>query len=551
MTCPPNIWPNTKKSNSPPWKRTFTPKKGAGLIIGGWPLVEERRVVGAIKIPYALSILAYADPNAEVTGLEAYEEELWPSVPVVHVAFQIMVGCGTAMLALVAIAGFLRLRGIDIFADRRFLWAAVAASPLGMIALEAGWVVTEVGRQPWIIRGVMRTAEAVTPMEGLAVTFSVFSLLYIVLGVVVIVMLRAHVFEVPDSRRRVDPAEPDAGRGARMNSPELYWYIMGLGLVAYVLTAGADFGGGVWDLLAAGPRRDAQRSAIEHAIAPIWEANHVWLIFVVVLMFTIFPRAFAVVGTALHIPLTPALIGIVLRGTAFTFRAYGLEPDHRRAAWGRLFAWSSAITPVFLGAALGGVSTGAIRVLDGQVTSGFFAGWTTLFAWMVGLFALALFALLAAVYLTADTTGQVQEDFRIRALISEVIAGGAAALVFWRASVDAPLLFDHLAGSAWTLPVQGATAACAAATLALVWTRRYRWARFTVAGQVMLVVVGWGLAMDGHIVLPDLRLANAGGQESVRAAVGPALLAGAVLLLPALWFLFRVFKAPARSNHPA
>lgn len=329
-----------------------------------------------------------------------------------------------------------------------------------------------------------------------------------------------------------------------MTAPEMYWYVMGLGLIAYVLSGGADFGGGVWDLLAFGPRRDDQRKAIERAIAPIWEANHVWLIFVVVLMFTVFPRAFAVVGTALHIPLTVALIGIVLRGTAFTFRAYGLEPDRRRAAWGRLFAWSSAFTPVFLGAALGGASTGAIRVVDGQVTSGFVAGWTTPFAWLVGLFALSLFALLAAVYLTADTSGPVQEDFRVRALGSEILAGVLAGLVFWRASIDAGPLYGQLVGSAWTWPVQGATALFAFATLFLVWWRRFRWARYTAATQVAMVIVGWGLAMNGHIVLPDVSIADAGSQAAVLAAVGPALVVGAMVLLPALWFLFRVFKAP-------
>ena len=332
-----------------------------------------------------------------------------------------------------------------------------------------------------------------------------------------------------------------------MSAIEPYWYIMGLGLVAYVLTGGADFGGGVWDLLARGPRRDAQRYAIEHAIAPIWEANHVWLIFVIVLMFTVFPRAFAVIGTALHIPLTLALIGIVLRGTAFTFRAYGLEPDHRRAAWGRLFAWSSAVTPIFLGAALAGVSTGQIRVVDGQVTSGFFAGWTTPFAWAVGLFALSLFVLLAAVYLTADTEGEVQEDFRRRALISEGVAAVFAGAVFWRSSIDAPPLFAQLAGSTWTWPVQSLTALFAVATIVLLWRRQFRFARFTVAAQVAMVVVGWGFAMDGHIVLPDLPLALGGGQAAVRAVVGPALIAGAVLLLPALWFLFKVFKSPAQA----
>ena len=335
-----------------------------------------------------------------------------------------------------------------------------------------------------------------------------------------------------------------------MSSPDLYWYIMGLGLVAYVLTGGADFGGGVWDLLARGPRKKEQRAAIERAIAPIWEANHVWLIFVIVLMFTVFPRAFAIVGTALHIPITIALVGIVLRGTAFTFRAYGLEPDNRRAAWGRVFAWSSAATPIFLGAALGGASTGDIRVAEGLVTTGFVAGWTSPFAWLVGLFTLTLFALLAAVYLTADTEGAVQEDFRKRALLSEGIAGILAALVFSRASIDAPPLYAQLAGSSWTWPVQGATAVCALLTMVLVWRRQYGLARFAVAGQVAMVVVGWGLAMDGHIVLPDVRVANAGSRPAVLAVVGPALVAGAAVLLPALWFLFRVFKRPVANSSP-
>ena len=175
----------------------FHTESGASLVIGGWPDVESQQLYGAIKVPYALSVLAHADPMAEVKGLEAFDRSEWPSVPVVHIAFQIMVGCGMAMLAVVGFAALWWVRKKDVLSVRRFLLAAVLASPLGMIALEAGWVVTEVGRQPWIIRGVMRTADAVTPMPGLAVTFSVFSLLYLVLGIVVIVMLRAHVFHVP------------------------------------------------------------------------------------------------------------------------------------------------------------------------------------------------------------------------------------------------------------------------------------------------------------------------------------------------------------------
>src|SRR5688500_8016485 len=126
-------------------------------------------------------------------------------------------------------------------------------------------------------------------------------------------------------------------------TPEHAFVLLGLGVGAYVLTAGADFGGGVWDLLSRGPRAAAQREAIAKAIEPIWAVTHIWMIFVVVLLFTVFPVAFAVVSVALHIPLVLVLVGIVLRGSAFVFRAYGMQPNDARERWGRVFAWASAI----------------------------------------------------------------------------------------------------------------------------------------------------------------------------------------------------------------
>ena len=327
-----------------------------------------------------------------------------------------------------------------------------------------------------------------------------------------------------------------------MSGAELVWGVMGAGVIAYVLTGGADFGGGLWHLLASGERRTAQRRAIERALAPIWEANHVWLIFVVVLLFTVFPRAFATVGIALHIPVTLALIGIVLRGSAFSFHSYGTGPAVAQGRWALAFGVSSVLSPLFLGATLAALSTGDIRWVNGLVTSGFFAGWTTPFAWLTGLFAVALFALLAAVYLTVDSPEEVRDDFRVRALVLEVAAGALAGAVFWRSSVDAPQLFHRLAHSSWTLPLQAATAAAALATLSALYQRRYRLARITVALQVTLVVVGWGFAMDGHVVMPDLTVHNSGAEATVIAALLPALAVGGALIAPALYYLFRVFK---------
>jgi cytochrome d ubiquinol oxidase subunit I len=173
----------------------FKSAHGAPLAVGGWPDVEAEELRYAIEIPGALSFLAHADPNAEVLGLETIPKADWPNIPLMHVAFQIMVGAGFAMLALMAWAAALWLwKKTPPTESPRFLKAAVLSAPLGLIALQAGWVVTEVGRQPWIIRGVMRVDEAVTPMPNLAVPFFVFTTLYLVLGAVVVGLLRAHVF---------------------------------------------------------------------------------------------------------------------------------------------------------------------------------------------------------------------------------------------------------------------------------------------------------------------------------------------------------------------
>lgn len=329
-------------------------------------------------------------------------------------------------------------------------------------------------------------------------------------------------------------------------SPELVFLLIGVAVGAYVLTAGADFGGGVWDLLSRGPRATAQREAIARAIAPIWEVNHIWMIFVVVLLFTVFPNAFALVSTALHIPLVLVLVGIVLRGSAFVFRAYGMQPDEKRERWGRVFAWASAVTPVFLGMTLAALSSGDIRVdAKGFVTSGFLAGWTSPFAVSVGLFALALFALLAASYLAAraDADGELElrDDFRRRALASEAAAGVLAAVVTWRASIDAPLLFEGLLGARWSIPVQAWTATIAGAAILALATHRVALARLFVMLQVSLVLLGWGLAMNGHLILPDMHLDDAGASEVVLASLPWVLVGGAVVFVPALLWLYRVF----------
>jgi cytochrome d ubiquinol oxidase subunit I len=187
----------------------FETMAGAPLTIGGWPDPKSGETRYAIKIPYGLSLLAFHDPQAVVKGLKDFPREDWPNVPIVHVAFQIMVALGT-YLALVSVwVGWLALRRKDVCSNRLLLRAIALAAPMGFIAIEAGWTVTEVGRQPWIIHGVLRTADAVTPMPGLIVPFLLFTLLYCFLGVIVAWLLYRQIVRSPKSSewsRRYAPA---------------------------------------------------------------------------------------------------------------------------------------------------------------------------------------------------------------------------------------------------------------------------------------------------------------------------------------------------------
>ncbi|MCD6051569.1 MAG: putative Cytochrome bd2, subunit [Verrucomicrobia bacterium] len=320
-------------------------------------------------------------------------------------------------------------------------------------------------------------------------------------------------------------------------------------LILYALMGGADFGGGVWDLLARGPRAKRQREVVADAIAPIWEANHVWLILIVVLLFTAWPRAFAPMMTALHIPLTVMLIGIVLRGTAFVFRKYDSKRDTVQHRWSLVFGISSLVTPVVQGMTLGALATGDIRVEKSIVLTGFFAGWLSPFAWACGVFALVLFAFLAATYLTLDATGEpeVQNDFRMRAIWSEVALASIAAVVFFTSREEAPEMFRGLTNwwAPWLLVV---TSVCAVTALGALWKRAYKVARVAAIGQVTTILLGWCLAQYPHLIYPDLTIVNAAAPQVTLKLLVIALGVGSVVLLPSLYYLFKVFKGKERGE---
>jgi cytochrome d ubiquinol oxidase subunit II len=326
--------------------------------------------------------------------------------------------------------------------------------------------------------------------------------------------------------------------------PDVAAAVLGLSLNAYVLLGGADFGGGVWDLLASGPRRDRQREVITHAIGPIWEANHVWLILAIVLTFTCFAPVYARLGTVLHIPLTLMLIGIVLRGSAFTFRTYDNEQDSAQRRWGRVFAGASLITPILLGVSIGAVASGrVIRATSGSFLQRFIEPWCTPFAFSVGLLALTLFAFLAAVFLTLETRDpELIEDFRRRALAAGIAVFFASALVLILSGAAAPLVRSGLMASPWAVPLHLATGMTAVLVLAALWLRWFRLARIGVAAQVSLIFWGWPLAQYPLLVPPDLTVANSAGPEITLRLVLITLVVGGVVLLPSLWYLFQIFK---------
>jgi cytochrome bd ubiquinol oxidase subunit II len=345
---------------------------------------------------------------------------------------------------------------------------------------------------------------------------------------------------------------------------EMIAIVMVVALNAYVLTGGADFGGGVWDLLATGPRRDAQRALIARQIGPIWEANHVWLIFVIVILFTAFPPAFATLSTVLHIPLSIMLIGIVLRGSSFVFRSYGARDDASQRRWGRVFAVASTVTPVVLGVTVGAIASGAVGEAadtlpsraSGSVESAppsfaasFVSPWLAPFPLATGALALAMFAFLAAVYLAfAAADDELRNDFRRRGL-------GAAAAMFVAAfgalavsQLGAPDVTDRLVARR-TLGFQAATASAAVTAIWALWVRRWAVARIAAVAQVSLILWGWVIVQYPFVIPPSLTIRAAAAPRITLLLLLYAVLAGGIVLVPALVYLFRTFGR--RDDDPA
>jgi cytochrome bd ubiquinol oxidase subunit II len=327
-----------------------------------------------------------------------------------------------------------------------------------------------------------------------------------------------------------------------MTLAELLATVLWLGVTLYALFGGADFGAGFWDLTAGGAERGrTKRTLIEHSIGPVWEANHVWLIFVLVVMWTGFPPLFGAVASTLWIPLTLAAFGIIARGSSFAFRKVVTDLGHQRI-FGGGFALSSVVTPFFLGAAAGAVASG--RVPPGVGRGNALTSWWNPLSIMTGILAVAVCAYLAAVYLTADARrsgdAELVRAFRLRALTAGVAAGIVAMAGLLLLHRDAPALAHGLAHRALALVIVSGLAGLGA--LALLYLGHFLIARLTAALAVAAVLWAWAVAQYPHVLDPGLTINQAAATKAVLEAVLLSLALGAVVLLPSLAWLYMLFQ---------
>jgi len=329
-------------------------------------------------------------------------------------------------------------------------------------------------------------------------------------------------------------------------------YVLGVlwvGMTLYVLLGGADFGGGVWDLLATGPRKGRQRALIAEAIAPVWEANHVWLIFVLTGLLAAFPTVFADLSVALYLPLSLVLLGIVFRGAAFAFRAHGDRDSTWVRTWTRVFGIASLVSPFLLGAAAASIASGRIRVIDGEVEAGLVSAWTGVLSLFAGLFAVTICAYLAATYLVVEadarSDAELARDFRARSFAAGVVAGALAASGLVVVHAQASVLWEGMIERG--IPFVVVSVAGGLASLGAMRAGASRVTRGAAAVAVGAVLWGWGAAQWPYLIVPDVTAEGAAAPEGTIRIVAIGFTLGGLLLLPSLLALFRVFKAAGRG----
>lgn len=321
--------------------------------------------------------------------------------------------------------------------------------------------------------------------------------------------------------------------------------ILWLALIIYTVLGGADFGAGMLELFAFGPTGERQDALIDESIDPVWEANHVWLIVLLVILFSAFPSAFAAINIVLFIPLLLAVIGIVLRGSAFAFRVHGIiirQPTIKVLS--RTFSIASAMTPFFLAVAAAAIASGHILITGKNLQTNLGSYWLTPFALTVGAMALTLCVTIAAIYMTVEASSkgdsELAEAFRQRGLIAGALTAALGALGLILAPSQAPLLWRGMLDHALLLVI--VTILIGVGAAAALWTRRYQLARILIIGEAAFLLGSWGVSQLPYLIPPDVTVTSAASSQGTMLTLLVALIIALIIVIPSFWLLFYVFK---------
>jgi cytochrome d ubiquinol oxidase subunit II len=332
-----------------------------------------------------------------------------------------------------------------------------------------------------------------------------------------------------------------------MSRADLAAGILLTGATLYAVFGGADFGAGFWDLIAGDARKgERPRALIERSLTPVWEANHVWLIFCLVVLWTAFPEAFGAIMSTLYVPLALAALGIVLRGAGFAFRA-SVESLQARRALGATFAISSVMTPFFMGTVVGAIASGNVPA-EGNGDA--FSSWLELLPLLTGALFVASGAYLAAVLLVHDARSlgdrEMEAYFARRALVSAAVAGAVALAGVFALHSDARYIYDRLTDEG--LPLLILSAVCGLAVLVMLATGRRQGLRPLAVLAVAAVFWGWGVAQFPYLLPTSLTISEAAAPGPTLTAVIVVFAAAALLVLPALALLYSLSEKKVLSE---
>jgi cytochrome d ubiquinol oxidase subunit II len=322
-----------------------------------------------------------------------------------------------------------------------------------------------------------------------------------------------------------------------MSKADMCAVILWVGATMYAIFGGADFGGGLWDLIAGDAEKGRRpRARIQRSLTPVWEANHVWLIFILVVLWTAFPEAFGAIMSTLYVPLALAALGIVLRGAGFAFRK-SVESLPAQRALGASFAVSSVMTPFFMGTVVGAIASGNVPP-EGNGAA--FSSWLEPLPLLTGAMFVASGAYLAAIFLISDSRragdAEMEEYFRRRALAAAAAAGVFAVAGIFALHSDARYVYDRLLAEG--LPLVILSAACGIGVLAMLLRRAHSGLRPLAIIAVAAVIWGWGVAQFPYLLPTDVDIASAAAPGPTLTTVLVVFGVAAVTILPALGLLY-------------